>query len=364
MTELLPDDCAPATTTPGTEMAYTLRSSERTSCMSAPRSSPARAGSLVSQLNAHTTASTSPAPSSTAARLLPAVLGVLLGWLASAGACVGVVAKRSPPSHRRALPLPTTLRTQRAAAPRAAPSAAHLPRLRPLLSRATAPSRACAVFASRPPPHGLHGALRCCVPPAAEPPPARRRALVSSPRCAARPASSWRVRAVEVRHPPWNPKPHASCTLPQTSDGASEPPRDAFATAWVKRMDTAGARYADVKAADQTVSDFIARWATQAKMNVDVSLITLRLVKCGAGAPTAAEEAEAKELDDPSLTLGEAGASGTAWLLAFVAGACVQPHCARTPLTAFLRRHAAARRCARRCALSLLLCCAAPCALT
>ena len=148
--------------------------------------------------------------------------------------------------------------------------------------------------------------------------------------------------------------------LPQASDGASEPPRVAFATAWVKRWGTAGARYADSKAVDlqQTVSDFIACWATQANMDVDVSLITLRLVKCGACVPTAAEEAEAKELEDPSATLGDAGVTGTAWLLACVAGACVQPHCARTPLTAFLRRHAAARRCARRCALSPLLCAA------
>ena len=94
---------------------------------------------------------------------------------------------------------------QRAVVPRAAPAAPHLPRLRPLLSGVAAPPRACAVFARRPPPHGLRGALRCCAP-AAEPPSARRHALVLSPRSAARPASSWRVRAVEVRHPSWNPK--------------------------------------------------------------------------------------------------------------------------------------------------------------
>ena len=94
-------------------------------------------------------------------------------------------------------------------------------------------------------------------------------------------------------------------------------------TVWVKRMDVAGARYAEVENVDleQTVSKFIARWVSQAKLDVDPSLVTLRLVKCGAGKPTPKQEAKAKVLDDPSLTLAEAKVTGTAWLSAFVAGA-------------------------------------------
>jgi hypothetical protein len=88
-------------------------------------------------------------------------------------------------------------------------------------------------------------------------------------------------------------------------------------------MDVTGARYAEVKGADpqQTVDDIIARWVAQAKLDVDPSLVTLRLVKCGAGKPTPKQEAKAKVLDDPSLTLAEAKVTGTAWLSAFVAGA-------------------------------------------
>ena len=93
-------------------------------------------------------------------------------------------------------------------------------------------------------------------------------------------------------------------------------------TVWVKRTDVTGARYVAVKGVDvgETVDDFIARWMAQAKLDVDPSLVTLRLVKCGTGKPTAEEEAAAKVLDDPSLTLAEtcvgAGATGTPWLLA------------------------------------------------
>jgi hypothetical protein len=89
-------------------------------------------------------------------------------------------------------------------------------------------------------------------------------------------------------------------------------------TVWVKRMDVAGARYAEVENVDlqQTVSTFIARWVAQAKLDVDPSLVTLRLVKCGAGKPSASEEAAAVVLDDPSLTLAKASVAGTAWLLA------------------------------------------------
>jgi hypothetical protein len=93
-------------------------------------------------------------------------------------------------------------------------------------------------------------------------------------------------------------------------------------TVWVKRMDVAGARYVAVKGVDtlETVDDFIARWIAQEQLDVRPSLVTLRLVKRGAGKPTAKQEEKAKPLDDPSLSLAEVKVTGTAWLLAFVAG--------------------------------------------
>jgi hypothetical protein len=87
-------------------------------------------------------------------------------------------------------------------------------------------------------------------------------------------------------------------------------------------MDKAGTRYVAVKGVDllETVDDFIARWVAQAKLDVDLSLVTLRLVKRGAGKPTANQEEKAKPLDDPSLSLAQVKVTDTAWLLAFVAG--------------------------------------------
>ena len=92
----------------------------------------------------------------------------------------------------------------------------------------------------------------------------------------------------------------------------------ASVTVWVKRSDVAGARYAEVENVDlqQTVSKFIARWVAQEQLDVRPSLVTLRLVKCGAGKPSESEEAAAVVLDDPSLILAEARVTGTAWLLA------------------------------------------------
>ena len=83
-------------------------------------------------------------------------------------------------------------------------------------------------------------------------------------------------------------------------------------------MDVPGARYVAVKGVDleQTVDDFTASWVVQAKLDVDPSLVTLRLVKCGPRKPSAAEEAAAVLLDDPSLNIAEARVTGTAWLLA------------------------------------------------
>ena len=93
-------------------------------------------------------------------------------------------------------------------------------------------------------------------------------------------------------------------------------------TVWVKRTDVTGARYVAVKDVDgqQTVDDFIARWILQEQLDVRPSLMTLKLVKRGAGKPTTKQEGKAKVLDDPSLSLAEAKVTGTAWLLAFVAG--------------------------------------------
>ena len=98
---------------------------------------------------------------------------------------------------------------------------------------------------------------------------------------------------------------------------------DAAVTVWVKRMDVVGARYAEVEDVDlqQTVSKFTARWMAQAKLDVDPSLVTLRLVACGARKPSAAEEAAAAVLDDPRLTLAAAGVNAGCSLLAYVVGA-------------------------------------------
>ena len=101
-------------------------------------------------------------------------------------------------------------------------------------------------------------------------------------------------------------------------------------TVWVKRMDVAGARYVAVREVDMlvTVDGFIARWVAQAKLDVDPSLVTLRLVKCGARKPSAEEEQLAVELDDPRLSLDEAGITDGCSLLAFVASSALRSPCA------------------------------------
>ena len=85
-------------------------------------------------------------------------------------------------------------------------------------------------------------------------------------------------------------------------------------------MDVAGARYVEVEDVDpeQTVSKFIARWTAQTKLDVDPSLVTLRLVKCGARKPSTEEEKQAVELD-PFDSLTVAGFTDNCKLLAFVA---------------------------------------------
>jgi hypothetical protein len=106
----------------------------------------------------------------------------------------------------------------------------------------------------------------------------------------------------------------------------------------------------------QTVDDFIARWMVLAKPGVDPSLVTLRLVACGARKPSAAEEAAAVELDDPRLTLAEAGVTAGCSLLAFVAGAhdAVRPHVFRVRIDADARGACSRRR--ARCAARAVHC--------
>jgi hypothetical protein len=90
-------------------------------------------------------------------------------------------------------------------------------------------------------------------------------------------------------------------------------------TVWVKRMDVAGARYDFIKNVDpeqQLVAELIARWVVQAKLDVDPSLVTLRLVKSSEAEPIPEEEAIAKELR-PRLTLTSAGLTDGCSLLAF-----------------------------------------------
>jgi hypothetical protein len=127
-------------------------------------------------------------------------------------------------------------------------------------------------------------------------------------------------------------------------------------TVWVKRMDVTGARYDFIKNVDpqELVAELIARWVAQAKLDVDPSLVTLRLVKRGAGKPTAKQEEKAKPLDDPSLSLAEVKVTGTAWLLAFVAGT-LHPRCASALPPADGTRSRDGRGCATR-SVSLSVC--------
>ena len=106
----------------------------------------------------------------------------------------------------------------------------------------------------------------------------------------------------------------------------SQAASDALATIWVKRVDVAEGQYAPLSGVDlqQTVHGLKASWAAEELPSVRPSLITLRLVSRGTRKPSAAEEEAAAVLDDPSLSLSDAGVTGgTAWLLASVAGTAV-----------------------------------------
>ena len=106
----------------------------------------------------------------------------------------------------------------------------------------------------------------------------------------------------------------------------------------MKRTDVTGAQYVEVENVDleQTVSKFKARWLAQAKLDVDPSLVTLRLVKSSAAEPSPGEEAIAKNNGEglgPRLTLAEAGIKNGCSLLAFTSKSALSaPLLVFTPL--------------------------------
>jgi hypothetical protein len=127
--------------------------------------------------------------------------------------------------------------------------------------------------------------------------------------------STWRPRGILL------PSLASSSRQPHSVAASSSP--SVPVTVWVKRMDVAGAQYADVESVDleQTVSKFKARWTAQAKLDVDPALVSLRLVNSSARGPSAEDETRADELDDPRVSLTEAGITDSCSLLAFVAKA-------------------------------------------
>ena len=109
----------------------------------------------------------------------------------------------------------------------------------------------------------------------------------------------------------------------------SQAESDALATIWVKRVNVVEGQYSAKKGVDlqQTVDDFKASWAAKAKLDVDPSLITLRLlVSCTGDEPTAVDELAAKVLQ-PRLTLAAAGVTDGCSLLASVADTAVALPC-------------------------------------
>ncbi len=117
---------------------------------------------------------------------------------------------------------------------------------------------------------------------------------------------------------------HAVCATSCACDALRPPcgskPAERW-TLWVKRTDVAGARYDLIKHVDsgQLVAELIARWVSDKKLDVEPSLVTLRLVKSGPGVPTASKEAQAAPLE-PRLTLSEAGlVDGSSLLACFAA---------------------------------------------
>jgi hypothetical protein len=101
-----------------------------------------------------------------------------------------------------------------------------------------------------------------------------------------------------------------------------------------------GAQYDDSEgvAPQQLVSTFKKRWLSDKKLDVDTSLVALRLVRSGLGKPSAEEELAAllpaALLDDPRLTLREAGIVDGSSLLACFAAA---PATSSPPRSRFVR---------------------------
>jgi len=62
---------------------------------------------------------------------------------------------------------------------------------------------------------------------------------------------------------------------------------------------------------EQDVYDFTARWVSDKKLDVDPTLVSLRLVRCAGEEPTAEEEAAATVLN-PRRMLREAGVAARA----------------------------------------------------
>jgi hypothetical protein len=129
-------------------------------------------------------------------------------------------------------------------------------------------------------------------------------------------------------------------------------------TLWVKGPHGG---YGKIKGVDseQDVYDFTARWVSDKKLNVDPTLVSLRLVRCAGEEPTAEEEAAATVLI-PRRTLREAGVADGSSLLALFSGASSAGACrmARAVLADEVRfcvyglrrtlRHAASPHCSLR----------------
>ena len=116
--------------------------------------------------------------------------------------------------------------------------------------------------------------------------------------------------------------PNAASAAPSQPDGL---------TLWLKRTDVGGADYSALRglSSELTVDELKRRWVADKKLEVDPSLVSLRLVKAGEGEPTEAEEAAALLpaglLGRPRLTLRETGVTRGSSLLACFAGAAGPP---------------------------------------
>ena len=97
-------------------------------------------------------------------------------------------------------------------------------------------------------------------------------------------------------------------------------------TLWVKGPRGNYGKFEGVDS-EQDVYNFTTRWAKDVALDVHASLVSLRLVKCGPGVPTASEEAAALPLE-PRLTLREAGVADGSSLLAVITAGARSERCA------------------------------------